>query len=387
MKSKNVFNLMAVAIAAAVLSAANVNATAAELLIGRIGSLKSPISSPSTVAAAEGFDLYVKRINEAGGVNGQKLRVVFRDDEFKPPMVLASAVELIETEKVLALISLQGTPGTVGLIKEGTLTASRIALVGPFTGDGKVLSAANVFPLRSTYEDEIAALARQMKAVGQKRVAYFYYNTSQGPLFAPTFEKIIKDAGLDYAGAVGFDINPAEDAQVQLIKQAATKVAALKADAVFTFAVGPSFSLAMQSLLEATGKGVTRYTFSINTWEGLLKKIGEQEAAGVVFSQAVPYPYSNNRQIVREYQADIKKLAPDQKVNFAGLEGYMTAKVLVEAFKRSGANPTREKVLNTLQSFGRFDLGDHIVNYSASQRRVEPAVDVTIISRDGKLRK
>ena len=372
---------------AAVVGLTGLSASAAELLIGRLGSLKSPISSPSTLAAAAGFDLYVKRINDAGGVNGQKLRVVFRDDEFKPPMVLASAIELIEKEKVVALVSLQGTPGTAGLIKEGTLTASQIALVGPFTGDGKVLSAANVFPLRSTYEDEIVALARQMKAVGQKRVAYFYYNTSQGPLFAPTFEKIIKDAGLDYAGAVGFEMNAAEDAQVQLIKQAAAKVAALKPDAVFTFAVGPSFPMAMRSLLEASGKGVTRYTFSINNWEGLVKRIGEPEASGVVFSQAVPYPYSNNRQIVREYQADIKKLAPEQKINFAGLEGYMTAKVLVEALRRAGANPGREKVLNSLQSLGRFDLGDHIVNYSPSQRRVEPAVDVTIISRDGKLRK
>ena len=363
------------------------SAGAAELLIGRIGSLKSPISSPSTTAAAEGFDLYLKRVNDAGGINGRKLRVVFRDDEFKPPMVITSANELIEKENVVALVSLQGTPGTAGLIKENVLTASQIALIGPFTGDAKVLSAANVFPLRSTYEDEIAALARQMKAVGQKRIAYFYYNISQGPLFAPTFEKIVKDAGLEYVGAVGFDINPAEAAQVQLIKQAAAKVAALKADAVFTFAVGPSFSMAMQALLEATGKGVTRYTFSINNWEGLVKKIGEQEASGVVFSQAVPYPYSNNRQIVREYQADIKKLAPEQKVNFAGLEGYMTAKVLVEALKRSGTNPSREKVLNALQSLGRFDLGDHIVNYSANQRRVEPAVDVTIISREGKLRK
>ena len=360
---------------------------AAELLIGRLGSIKSPIASPSTLAAAEGFDLYVRRINDAGGINGQKLRVVFYDDEFKPPNVILGASQLIEKDKVLALVSPQGTPGTAGLIKEGVLTALQTAAVGPFTGDSKVLAGANVFPLRSTYEDEIAALARQMKAVGQKRVAYFYYNTSQGPVFAPTFEKIIKDSGLEYVGAVGFDINPAEDAQAALVNQAAAKVAALKPDAVFTFAVGPTFPLAMRALLTAAGKGVTRYTFSINNWEGLIKRIGPAEAAGVVFSQAVPYPYANNRQIVREYQGDIKKLAPAQPVNFAGLEGYMTAKVLVEALRRAGTNPSPQKVLASLQSLGRFDLGDHVVNYSAGQRRVEPAVDVTIIGSDGKLRK
>ena len=359
---------------------ASVNATAADLLIGRLGSLVSPIASPTTVSAAEGFDLYVKRINDAGGVGGQKLKVVFRDDEFKPDLVLAGARDLIEKDKVLALVSPQGTPGTAGLVKEGVLTDAPIALVGPFTGDAKVLASINVFPLRSTYEDEVAALTRQMKAVGQKRVAYFYYNTSQGPLFAPTFEKIVKDAGLDYAGGVGFDIKPAADEQARLIK-----LAALKPDAVFTFAVGPTFPVAMQALAQNVSRGVTRYTFSINNWEALVKKIGEQDAAGVVFSQAVPY--SNNRKIVREYQEDLQKLAPQTKPNFAGLEGYMTAKVLVEALRRAGASPTREKVLAALSGLGRYDLGDHVVNYSPSQRRVEPSVDVTIVGRDGKLRK
>ena len=91
--------------------------------------------------------------------------------------------------------------------------------------------------------------------------------------------------------------------------------------------------------------------------------------------------------IVREYQTDIKKLAPDQKASFAGLEGYLHANVLIEALRRAGTSPSREKVLSALQPLGRFDLGDHIVNYFTSQRLVEPSVDVTIIGRDGKLSK
>jgi branched-chain amino acid transport system substrate-binding protein len=359
----------------------------AELLIGRLGSLKNPIAAPTTTGSSEGFDLYLKKVNDAGGVSGQKLKIVFKDDEFNPQMVVSHAKELVYEDRVLALVSLQGTPGSAALTKDGVLQEARIAVVGPFTGDSRVLSAPNIFPLRSSYEDEIAALARQMKAVGQKRIVYFYYNTSQGPLFAPVFEQIVKTAGLEYAGAVGFDINPAEAMQVQLVKEAAGKLVALKPDSVFIFAVGPTFSLAVRALQQQLGNGVTRYTFSINNWEALIKRIGVDDAAGVVFSQAVPYPYSNTRRIVREYQEDLAKIAPQTKVGFAGLEGYMTAKILVEAIRRAGANPTREKVLAALEGLGRYDLGDHIVNYSKNQRRVEPAVDLTIIGRDGKLRK
>ncbi|MGB2883947.1 MAG: ABC transporter substrate-binding protein, partial [Rhodoferax sp.] len=169
----------------------------AELLIGRLGTLKNPIGAPTTISSAEGFDLYVKKVNDAGGINGEPLRVIFRDDEFNPKLVVERAQQLIDEDKVLAIVLPQGTPGTLALNKSGVLKEAGIALVAPF-GDVQVLASPNVFPIRSSYDDEVAALARQMTIIGQKRVAYFYYNTSQGPLFAPVFEKIVKAAGLDY---------------------------------------------------------------------------------------------------------------------------------------------------------------------------------------------
>lgn len=359
----------------------------AELVIGRLGSLTSPIAAPSTASSAEGFDLYVKKINDAGGIGGQRLRVIFRDDDFNPKLVVERAQQLINEDKVLAICLPQGTPGTAALISAGVLKEAGIALLGPFSGDSQVLASASVFPVRSSYEDEVAALARQMTIIGQKRVAYFYYNTSQGPLFAPVFEKIVKAAGLEYVGAVGFDINPSADLQGPLIKEAAGKVAALRPDAVFTFAVGPTYPMAMHYLLEAVGRGVTRYTFSINNWESLIKKIGEDEARGVVFSQSVPYPYGGTRKIVLEYQDELKKGGPSLKPSFTGLEGFMTAKLLVSAIRRAGPAPTREKVFAALEALGRFDLGDYVVNYSPVQHRVEPSVDVTIIGSKGKLYK
>jgi branched-chain amino acid transport system substrate-binding protein len=70
----------------------------ADIVLGRLGSVISPIAKPSTVAVGEGIDTYLKKINAAGGLNGQKISVVFRDDEFKPDKSIAAAQALIEQQ-------------------------------------------------------------------------------------------------------------------------------------------------------------------------------------------------------------------------------------------------------------------------------------------------
>ncbi|MBV8620395.1 MAG: ABC transporter substrate-binding protein [Curvibacter sp.] len=359
----------------------------ADIVIGRLGSLKNPIPAPTTAAAAGGFDLYVRKINEEGGVAGQKLSVVFRDDEFDPRKVVERSRELINEDKAVVLITPQGTPGTEALIKEGVLKDEHIAVLGPFTGASQVLAAPNIFPLRSSYEDEVAAIARQMNILFQKRVAYLYYKTSQGPLFEPVFQRIVKEAGLEYVGSAGFDIDPDPAKQAQLVAKAVEQLKGQRPDAVFAFAVGPTFPMSMLSLKEVLGPAVGRYTFSINNWEALVKKIGAADAQGVVFSQAVPYPFGVKRKIVTEYLQDLKHYSPETTPNFSGLEGYMTAKVLVTALRRAGANPSREKVLAALEGLGRLDLGDYVLNYSPVLHRVEPSVDITIIGSTGNLMK
>jgi branched-chain amino acid transport system substrate-binding protein len=161
----------------AVLIIAAATSARADVLIGRLGSTSNPIAAPTTLAAAQGFDLFMEKINNGGGIHGQHIKVIALDDEFKPQLVVTQAHALIEKDNVVAIITPQGTPGTMSLLADGVLQKDSVAVVGPFTGASQVLNGDNVFPLSSSYEDEVAALARQMKNQSQKRVAYLYYNT------------------------------------------------------------------------------------------------------------------------------------------------------------------------------------------------------------------
>ena len=67
------------------------------------------------------------------------------------------------------------------------------------------------------------------------------------------------------------------------------------------------------------------------------------------------------------------------------LEGFIAGKITVEALKRAGPKPTREKVLKALNTMGELDLGGVYVNYTPKARNGWESVDLTVIGPNGKL--
>jgi ABC-type branched-subunit amino acid transport system substrate-binding protein len=81
----------------------------------------------------------------------------------------------------------------------------------------------------------------------------------------------------------------------------------------------------------------------------------------------------------------MKQHAPNEALSFTSLEGFIAAKITVEAIKRAGPNPTRDKVLKALNNMGELDLGGIYVDYSPKGRDGWGSVDLTIIGPNGKL--
>ena len=65
----------------------------------------------------------------------------------------------------------------------------------------------------------------------------------------------------------------------------------------------------------------------------------------------------------------------------------MGAKVLVEGLRRAGPNPTRAKLVQALESMGRYDLGGTRVGISPENRIGSRFVEVTVMGGSGKLMK
>ena len=99
----------------------------------------------------------------------------------------------------------------------------------------------------------------------------------------------------------------------------------------------------------------------------------------------VPFPWGSDKPVTREYQAAVRKIDPAAKYSFSSLEGYISAKVLVEALRRSKAL-TREGLVQALEGMNAYDAGGFVVTYGPGRREGATFVDTVIATSKGSFR-
>jgi branched-chain amino acid transport system substrate-binding protein len=90
--------------------------TADGVLIGAYG----PITGPAAyvgLGGRDGMEIAINEINEAGGIHGRKLKVVFEDDGFSPTKALAAVKKLVEQDKVFMIFGVSASNPTVGTLE------------------------------------------------------------------------------------------------------------------------------------------------------------------------------------------------------------------------------------------------------------------------------
>lgn len=68
------------------------------------------------------------------------------------------------------------------------------------------------------------------------------------------------------------------------------------------------------------------------------------------------------------------------------MEGYIAAKVIAEAVRRTGAQPSRLAILAVLDDMRSFDLGGYLVAFKSPVRTGSPFVKISIFSNTSEIR-
>ena len=108
--------------------------------------------------------------------------------------------------------------------------------------------------------------------------------------------------------------------------------------------------------------------------------------AGVVTDLSGRWNDTDSRMVAEGMVKEALELAKAKgtPLSPAMLEGYAAAKVLVEALKRAGKEPTREKVLVALEGMKGYNLGGLEISYSPASHTGLDFADISIISADGR---
>src|SRR5262249_53905846 len=83
-------------------------ASDSEIKLGQTMPYSGPASAYSAIGKAE--LAYFEMLNQRGGINGRKVRLISLDDGYSPPRTVEQVRKLVEEEEVLAIFSPLGTP-------------------------------------------------------------------------------------------------------------------------------------------------------------------------------------------------------------------------------------------------------------------------------------
>ena len=354
-----------------------------DLVVGQVSSQTSPVTAMNAKGLYAGINVYFEHTNAQGGVNGRKVRLVNKDDQLAQGRMIEQTKEFVADKSVIALIAYQNTAGITELAKSGVVGDSRIALIAPFQGDKSIVSAEGFYPFRSGYPDEVAAMIKEAAFQQKKRLVIVYQSATFGPSMLKLAKELAAKEKLNNVAEIMVETAVADKVEAS-VNAGGSAVANADPDAILLLMGGRAAPMTVGAIKNSSAQDAQLYGMSILPSAEVYKAAGDK-ARGIVITQAVPFPYSATLPLVSQYQKLMKQYAPNEPLSFTTLEGFIAGKITVEAIKRAGNNPTREKVIKALNGMGQYDLGGISVDYSPKSRNGWGSVDLTVIGANGRL--
>ena len=372
--------LAVAAIAMSALAGAEPGVTDNTITLG----MSSPFSGPNGaygIDMRQVIDSYFDQVNKGGGVHGRKISLIALDDGYETDRTVANTKTLIIDKNVFALLAFYGSSPTTEAMNK-VFGPARVPLVGTISGAGTLREPISqnpnsryMFNVRASYADETDAIVNELVSTGLKNIAVFYQNDGFGKSGLEGVTTALKKHNLAPSVAATVERNSVEvasavDAIAKANPQAVIMVTLYKPTAAFIKA------------MKAAGQGALLRTLSPVGTEQLVKELGA-DARGIVISQVMPYPWNDIVPMVRDYQ---KLIGNKANSSYYGIEAYAMARITVDALRKAGKDPTREKFIAALEGMNS-DLGGFRVAYSGSNHQGSRFVEMTVVGPGGKILK
>ncbi|CAL8475942.1 ABC transporter substrate-binding protein [Caballeronia sp. S22] len=304
----------------------------------KIGEINSYKAQPAFLLPYKnGWNLALDEINAAGGIDGNKLEVVSRDDNGNPGDTVRVAQELVAREQVKLLFG--GYLSNTGLALADYAKQRRIFFLAaePLT-DKIVWQDGNKYTYRlrpSTYM-QVAMLVPEAAKLKKKRWALVYPNYEYGQSAVATFKRLLKAAQPDVE-FVAEQATPLGNVDAGAVTQA---LADAKPDAIFNVLFSADLG---KFVREGNTRGLfkDRAVVSLLTGEpDYLDPLGKEAPVGWIVTG---YPWYSidtpaNRKFVAAYEAKYHDYP-----RLGSVVGYTAMMSIANGLKKAGS-PDADKL-------------------------------------------
>jgi branched-chain amino acid transport system substrate-binding protein len=271
-----------------------------EIVLGSIQDMSGPLASYSK-PLVNGMRMHIDEINEAGGINGRKLKLIVEDSGYDPKKGVLGAQKLVQRDQVFAVV---GTIGTaVNLAAMPVQFEKNVLNFLPLTAARQMYEPLS--PLKwsfaAPYYDQVRVGTKYMiKSKGYKNICVLYQDDDFGAEIAQGVEAGLKEGGKSLAERATFKRGATDfSSQIQRLRNANCDLVVL----------GTIIRETIGAIAEARKIGWNvDFMGSTASYDTLIHKLGGKVAEGfyTMNTTNIPYPddpSKNVRDFLQRYKA------------------------------------------------------------------------------------
>jgi branched-chain amino acid transport system substrate-binding protein len=326
----------------------------------KVGALLSVTGPASNLGAPEAktLQMLVDDINAKGGIIGKKVELVIKDTGSSPEKAVSFAKQLIEEEKVFAIIgpSTSGeTMAVKNLAEEGkTILLSCAAaevIVNPL--------AKYVFKVAPKDSFAVVEIFQQMKKMKISKIGVLSSNTGFGKAGKEQLEKLAPEYGIQIVISEVYD-KSATDLTAEV-----TKLKAKSVQAIVNWSIEPAQSIVIKNARQI---GLKAPIFQSHGFANIqYAKAAGAAAEGVIFPAsrivvADVLPDKNpQKPVIMSYKKAYETKFNEDVSTFGG-HTYDAMMILARAIREAGYD--KEKVRNSIEHMRNFIGTAGVFNFS-----------------------
>jgi branched-chain amino acid transport system substrate-binding protein len=330
--------------------------------VGMIADLTGPLAFVGQ-QARDGAQLHIDLINARGGVHGRKLELIVEDDGYQPARSVAAYRKLVDLDDVFCLIGNVGSPTTQAVIP--IVEREKVPLLWPTALSSAIYTPPRRYVFASMISYHIsswimAQYVRETRNGGDVRLGVIYQDDDFG---------LDGLAGLREAAAY-YDLPiVAEESYKRGAVDFSTQVLNIK-KADPTHVILWTVLRETAAVFKEADQLDWRPQFLVNNAaaDNVLAKLAGKTAGNALVLTMLDT--SREEEQTKQYVEFLDKYAKDSAPSQFHAFGYAMVQALVEALERAGKDLTREKLVEALETFNRWDenLLSTPISYNAGLR-------------------
>jgi ABC-type branched-subunit amino acid transport system substrate-binding protein len=348
-------------------------ATDTEIKIGQTVPFSGPASAYASIGKAQAA--YFTMVNEQGGVNGRKIRLIQYDDAYSPPKAVEQVRKLVEDDEVLLTFQIIGTPSNAAVQKY--LNSKKVPQLFAATGATRFTDPKN-FPWTMGFNPNYVTEGRIygqyiLKEYPNARIGVVYQNDDLGKDYLAGIK-----AGLGDKAATMIVADASYEVSDPTIDSQLLKLKAAGADLLFSAATPKQAAQAIKKVHELGWNPVHIVDINATSVGAVLQPAGLEASKGVIsvnYGKDPLDPTWKDDAGMKRYFDFMAKYFPDgdKNSNF-NVYGYANAQLLTRVLDMCGDNLTRENVMKQAASLknvtGDTSLPGMSINTSPTDYRV-----------------